>query len=140
MARLEFTYNDADFLAFRKLADQFPELRARIMGRVGAVGAGRLFKTYLRGQAVRYRQQKWYDEDNAGRRKVNYSIGRNANAVSISSYPMNLFERGRMLRSGRKEQGRKVIKGSFKQMMNSQLQGILQDFDRTILQQQLNKV
>ena len=137
MARLEFEYNNSDFLAFRKLANQFPELRARIMGHVGKSGKDRLYKNFLKGQAIDLRA---YPEDSKGRPTVNYSIGKNANAVSISSYPMNLFERGRMLRSGRKEQGKKVIKGSFKQMMNSQLQGILQDFDRTILQQQLNKV
>ena len=137
MARLEFEYNKADFLAFRELANQFPQLRARLMGYVGKSGKDRLYNNFLKGQAIDLRV---YPEDSKGRRTVNYSVGRNANAVSISSYPMNLFERGRMLRSGRKEPGKKVIKGSFKQMMNSQLQGILQDFDRTILQQELNKV
>ena len=137
MARLEFEYNKAEFLAFRELANQFPELRARLMGHVGKSGKDRLYRNFLKGQAIDLRA---YPEDSKGRPTVNYSIGKNANSVSISSYPMNLFERGRMLRSGRKEQGKKVIKGSFKQMMNSQLQGILQDFDRTILQQQLNKV
>ena len=137
MARLEFEYNKAEFLAFRELANQFPELRARLMGHVGKSGKDRLYRNFLKGQAIDLRA---YPEDSKGRPTVKYSVGKNANAVSISSYPMNLFERGRMLRSGRKEQGKKVIKGSFKQMMNSQLQGILQDFDRTILQQQLNKV
>ena len=137
MARLEFEYNKAEFLAFRELANQFPELRARLMGHVGKSGKDRLYINFLKGQAITLDDSM---KDKVGRPTVNYSIGRNANAVSISSYPMNLFERGRMLRSGRKEQGKKVIKGSFKQMMNSQLQGILQDFDRTILQQELNKV
>ena len=137
MARLEFEYNKAEFLAFRELANQFPELRARLMGHVGKSGKDRLYINFLKGQAITLDDSM---KDKVGRPTVNYSVGRNANVVSITAYPMNLFERGRMLRSGRKEQGKKVIKGSFKQMMNSQLQGILQDFDRTILQQELNKV
>jgi hypothetical protein len=110
-----------------------PEVRARALGWVGRKGAGLLYDNFLSGQSggIRLKNKK----DVKGHRTVSYSIGRQARYVKISSYPMNLFETGRFLRSipRRREQGKHIILGKFKSLMDNQLQSIIDQFDEKVL-------
>lgn len=129
-------FNPGLFDSVQQIGRILPEVRARALGWVGAKGADLLYNNFLQGQAIRLKSRK----DVKGRRTVSYSIGKRAQWVSISSYPMNLFERGRLLRSGRREAGKHVITGRFRTMMESSLQGIIDSFDQQHLQDMTQQV
>jgi len=52
--------------------------------------------------------------------------------VSIASFPLNFFENGRMLRSGRKEAARHILNGKYSARLGSALQFIAQEGKNTI--------
>lgn len=137
MAFVKFDLSHADFLIMQKLQTQFPELRARLLGYVGARGVTLLRNDLLRGQELNLRA---YPVDRARKATIRYSVGRKASYVTIASYPLNLFERGRGLRSGRREPGRHIMRGSFRRLMESRMAGILMEFDKKVVQEHLNKI
>jgi hypothetical protein len=137
MARLIFEYNDRQFDFMRKLVEIFPQVRAQMLGYVGKEGKTNLKTKLLSGQSLNLRK---YPEDKRGRRTVGYSINRRADMVSISSYPVNLFERGRRLRGGKKEPARNIIRGRLKGIMQSDLQRILNEFDNKFLDKEMKKI
>jgi len=122
-------FNPGTFDSVTQIGRILPEVRARALGWVGARGAELLYDSFLRGQAIFLRSKR----DRKGRRTVSYSVGSRAETVSISSYPMNLFEYGRKLRSGRRESGKHVITGKFRALMNSKLQTLVDAFDAKAL-------
>jgi hypothetical protein len=109
------------------------EVLTRSLNYVGARGKELLFNNFLRGQELRYSSGSAYDKDSKGRRKVSYSVGKSKGHVRISSYPVNLFEHGRMLRSGQREAGKNIILGKFNALMSNRLQGILNYFDSNVV-------
>jgi len=137
MARLIFEYDNRQFDFMRKLVEIFPQVRAQLLGYVGNEGKRNLKIKLLSGQELNLRK---YPEDKRGRRTVGYSINRRADMVSISSYPVNLFERGRRLRSGEKEPARNIIRGRLKGIMQSDLQRILNEFDNKFLEKEMKKI
>ena len=137
MALLKMEFKNNDFQAVNEMRKLFPELRASTMGYVGAKSRSLLKKQFLSGQEI---DLKAYPRDSKGRRTTNYSIGKKAKYVRISSYPLNLFEKGRMLRSGRKEPGKKIITGKLKKAVMSQLQGWVNEFDQNVWEKELNKI
>ncbi len=137
MARLIFEYDNRQFDFMRKLVEIFPQVRAQLLGYVGNEGKTNLKTKLLSGQSLNLRK---YPEDKRGRRTVGYSINRRADMVSISSYPVNLFERGRRLRGGKKEPARNIIRGRLKGIMQSDLQRILNEFDNKFLDKEMKKI
>lgn len=137
MARLIFEYDNRQFDFMRKLVEMFPQIRAQMLGYVGKEGKDNLKTKLLSGQSLNLRA---YPDDRRGRRTVGYSINRRADQVSISSYPVNLFERGRLLRSGKKEPARNIIRGRLKGIMQSDLQRILNEFDSKFLDKEMKKI
>ena len=124
-------FNPGTFDSVVQIGRILPEVRARALGWVGARGTQLLYNSFLQGQAIFLRSKR----DRKGRRTVSYSVGKRAETVSISSYPMNLFEYGRTLRSGRREGGKHVITGKFRALMNSSLQSMVNAFDAKVLEE-----
>jgi hypothetical protein len=96
------------------LVKQIPRMRYRLLGAIGSDVARDLFTNYLQGQyGITYRSfrlnKNKYPVDRLGRRLVSYTVGKSGRATYISSYPMNLFERGRGLRSGDAESGHFIL-------------------------------
>ena len=137
MARLIFEYDNRQFDFMRKLVEMFPQIRAQMLGYVGKEGKDNLKTKLLSGQSLNLRA---YPDDKRGRRTVGYTINRRADQVSISSYPVNLFERGRRLRGGKKEPARNIIRGRLKGIMQSDLQRILNEFDSKFLDKEMKKI
>ena len=135
MAVLKIQYNKKEFLFMNRLRDMFPELKAQTMGFVGAESAKVLKKKFLSGQEINLKK---YTKDKKGKRTVSYSIGRGAKYVKIASYVLNLFEKGRMLRSGEREAGKKVYP-KLKQAVDGKLGSVLSEFDSKYLQRKINK-
>lgn len=143
MATLKLEYNDKEFGIFNELRKQFPELRAQSLGFIGKEGKDILYEKFMKGQVLDYVSSGKIDsnnyKDSRNIRAIFYSIGRRASYVKISSFPMNLFERGRELRGGGREPGKNVFKTKFKSAMNANLGGIINRFDNSILQNALRK-
>lgn len=137
MAILKLEYGNEASPLFDELRKLFPVFRAQTMGYVGMRGRDILVRQFLSGQEIDLRV---YPRDKIGRRTASYSVGKRAAQVSIASYPMNFFEHGRNLRSGKREPGKKVITRKLKSAMASQLQSILSEFDRTILQKEVDRI
>ena len=140
MARLIFEYDNRQFDFMRRLVEMFPQIRAQLMGHVGEEGKLILRQRLLKGQALNLSGDDRSPDDKRGRRTVGYSINRRADQVSISSYPVNLFERGRELRGGKKEPARNIIRGRLKGIMQSDLQRILNEFDSKFLDKEMKKI
>jgi hypothetical protein len=122
---------------FAELKDIFPEISAQLLGFVGVEAKQDLKKKFLSGQEINLRK---YPKDVEGHPTISYSIGKGAKSVKISSYPLNLFERGRKLRSGRKESGKRIMKKKFKQYMMTRMSGLLNQFDNTYLKRKMAKI
>lgn len=135
MAILKLQYDDPSPI-FADLRKFFPELRAQTMGFVGKQGADILYNQFLRGQEIRLGV---YPRDKIGRRTVSYSVGKRAAQVAIASYPLNPFEHGRTLRSGKREPAKRVITRKLKSVMASQLQSIVGQFDKKYLESRLRE-
>jgi len=120
---------------FRKMRKYFPQLRAQSLGFVGYEVKKILVSKYLSGNEFKFKGFK----DVKGRRKVGYSIDKYARYVRITSYPLNLYERGRMLRSGRKEAGHYIITRKLKQDAQSSINQFAQQFDAKYMQRYINE-
>ena len=137
MALLRIEYNKHEFLFMNRLRDMFPELQAQTLGFVGAESKKILKEKFLSGsgQDINLIKDK---KDKKGRRTISYSIGKNAKSVTIASYVLNLFERGRGLRGGGREAGKKVYP-RLKNQIEGQMNKILNEFDGKYLQRKINK-
>lgn len=123
-------YREGELPDFEQLAKQFPELKARMLGYIGKTAARGLYDNYLKGQELNYDPRSFSSSgaplDRRGGRMVSYSIARNMKYVSIASYPLNFFEQGRMLRSGRRETARRILTGKYSSRLGSTLQFMAQ--------------
>ena len=137
MASLTFEFDNRQFKFMAKLRQMFPELRAQTLGYIGSEGKKRLKRRLLSGQEIDLRA---YPYDRKGRRTISYSVGRGAKSVKIASFPVNLFEGGRKLRSGIKEPGKKIIGTKFKQIMMSDLQNIANQADAKLIQRKIGNL
>lgn len=136
MAGLKIEFDQTGFNEFYKLRNLFPEFNASALGFVGHEGKLRLKKLMMQSDL----NFESLERDKLGRPIVSYSIQRGGKSVKIGSYPMHLFDKGRILRSGRREPGRKIVTGKLKSLMSSDLQAIVNKFDKTILQKEVNKI
>ena len=138
MAGLSLEYDDRELKKFfMQMRGFFPEVSAQLMGYIGSKGKPLLKTQFLSGQEINL---KAYPKDVLGHPTISYSIGKKAKYVRFSSYVLNLFERGRTLRSGRKEKGHYVMTRKFKTFMLSNLDRFGNEFDSKILQPRVNKL
>ena len=104
------------------LVHAFPERATRMLAIIGVVGAKVLYKQFLSGQELTYKgrggkSEGWKatgDVIGGGRRKLQ--------GVKFRSYPLNLFEFGRELRSGRRQKPMRILTGKFASVAQAQLQ------------------
>ena len=126
-----------DFDAYFKA---FPRLSARLLGYIGKEAAVELAGMMERGtQGVTFRNMDRNRKAKGGsRRMITYSIGRGLRWVAISSFPLNFFEGGRMLRSGKREAPRKIIRNKLRSGFSGRLQSVIQNADKLIVDDWFN--
>lgn len=134
MAGLKIEIN-ANLSDFRKLITAMPSLRAEFLSKIGKRGRLTLKGSLLSGQELNITK----DIDSKGRHTISNKVGKLANSVAIKSYPVNLFERGRMLRNGRKESGRRIITSKLKTLVDSNLQTWSNQVERETLDPEFDK-
>jgi len=130
-----------EFPDFEVLFKAFPRLSARILGYIGKEAAVELAAMMERGtQGVTFRNMDGNRRAIGGgsRRMITYSIGRGLKWVAISSFPLNLFEGGRTLRSGKREAPRNIIRKKLRAGFSGRLQSIINNADKLIVDDWFN--
>lgn len=122
------------------MANQFPQFAARILGYVGKETAVEFAQMMERGEkGIQYRSMRGNRKSEGGRRMITYSVGKGVKFVRVSSFPLNFFEGGRALRSGKREGARNILRGSLKSVMSGKLPGTVNDAANMIVDDWFNK-
>ena len=131
MARVRFEMDSRGLEGLnviKNLMRLFPEMRGDLLGHIGAEGRQELKRSHLSGQDLNLNS----DTDKRGRRTINFSVDKRATRATITSYPVNLFEKGYTLH-GRKMPARNIITGKFKTTVASKLQSYIDAWQNTKL-------
>jgi hypothetical protein len=103
---------------YSALAEAFPEMTTKILARVGFLSGLRLYEETVSGGKITYRDTRTGDKgwplSKSGRGLVKYHVNKRNKSVSITSFPLNLFEKGRRLRDGTREAGRHIMRDAEK--------------------------
>ena len=134
MAGIKFDVS-AETKELHALIKSFPTLQARIFAYIGKRGRLTLKGQLLSGQEIMLRK----DTDIKGRHTITHSVMKKAQGVRFSSYPVNLFERGRTLRSGKREPGKRIITRKFKALVDQNLQKWSNDAMKKIMDPEIKK-
>lgn len=119
------------------LVKQFPELSGRFLAMVGSRGRELLKEQYLSGQEIDLRA---HPKDRAGRYTIVSNVNRKRDATTLTSYPLNLFEKGRLLRSGEIETGHYILTVKLKNLMQAGMPNYIKYFETVILSDVLEGV
>jgi len=113
-----------------RFIDIFPDLSGRFLALVGKRARTILKRDLLSGQEI---DLTAFPVDRLGRFTVASDVNRARNAVKIYSYPANLFEKGRLLRSGRREAGKEIITGKLRRAVSAGMADYINEFENRIL-------
>ncbi|MDR0377295.1 MAG: hypothetical protein LBH70_05825 [Spirochaetaceae bacterium] len=102
-------------LNFYDLYKTFPFLVRRILAEVGFRAARDLYEEHLTGEDLEFHTKRFSStgaplSEKRGKRMVSYSVDPKGQFVLVSSFPVNLFEKGRKLRSGKMEPGKFILR------------------------------
>ena len=127
------------FPDFQALFKAFPRLSARILGYIGKQAAVTLADMMVRGErGITFRNMNANRRGPGGRRMITYSVGRGAKWVAVSSFPLNFFEGGRRLRSGKREAPRKILRGTLRQTMSARMSSAVEGAQNLIVDDWFN--
>ena len=132
--RTEATF---DYSPIQELVKQFPSLGGRYLALVGKRSRVLLKEQLLSGQEITLNA---YPTDARGRNTITSDVNKKRNQVKIYSYPANLFERGRMLRSGKKERGKYIITKKLKGLVEPKIPNYITEFENRILEPEINNM
>ncbi len=128
---------DFNFKPIYDLAKIFPEINGRLLALVGKRSRILLREKYLSGQELTLKPGP---VGKSGKLLITSDVNRRRDQVKIYSFPLNLFEKGRMLRSGRKEAGKFILTRKLKADVNSRMSSYVREFENKILQPEIDKV
>ncbi len=115
MARIK-TEDPSDLGAFNGFVKRFPELKSEILSYIGNQARGDLVDNFLSGQEIQLRA---FPFDSARKQTTKSRVMRNRKTIVVTSYPVNLFEKGRMLRDGSFEEPKNIFSSKFKGVVAS---------------------
>jgi hypothetical protein len=118
------------------MARQFPSFGGRLLAFFGSKARTLLKEEYLSGQEINLNK---FPRDAMGRYTITSDVNRARTSVKIYSYPVNLFEKGRRLRNGRKEPPKRIIGTKLKQAVASRSSTYVSDFENRILNPEIKK-
>lgn len=118
-----------------RLKKMIPGVSGTYLGIIGKDARQILKKKYLSGQEINL---KVYPLDKRNYHTVTSQVDKSNTFVRIYSYPVNLFEKGRKLRSGKKESGKFIITKKLKSDVSSKMSAYQVKFER-ILQNEIDK-
>lgn len=118
-----------DLEALDRVIERFPEMRSRYLGFTATRIKTLMKSQFLSGQEILLTKS----QDTLGRSMVNYRISNRGEKARLTSIPMNLFERGRLLRSGQKERGKWVVTRKVPKEAQVQVNSWAREFEQEIL-------
>lgn len=136
MAGLTFEA-DFNFKPIQDLINIFPELNGRFLALVGKRGRQILKEEYFSGQAIDLRA---FPKDSRGRNTITSDVNKKRTVTKIYSYPNNLFERGRRLRSGRKEKGNYVVTRKLKSAITGRMASYTREFETRVIEPEAKRI
>lgn len=122
--------------SIRKLAKLFPDMKVRVMARIGT-RSHKSLKSLINSSGI---DLTVYPKSADGRFTISNRVQRRGNAVTVKSFPLNLFENGRTLRNGKKEAPRKIITVKLRTVVNASLSSWVNQADREILEKEFKKI
>jgi hypothetical protein len=120
-----------DLDALERVVERFPEMRSRYLGFTADKLKDLMKSQFLSGQEIMLKTSR----DSLGRSMVNYRIANRGEKARLTSIPMNLFERGRMLRSGKKERGKWVVTRKVPKAAQPYVANRAREFEKVVLQE-----
>lgn len=121
---------------YKRFGNNIPRTFVRFLSKVAKSGRTILRNELLSGQRLNLKPD---EKDDIGRYLVGGKVTKNF-SITFSSYPLNLFERGRALRNGRKEPGRYILTREFRALMNARMPGISEKALIYTISKETNKV
>jgi hypothetical protein len=106
-------------------------MRSRYLGFTADKLKDLMKSQFLSGQEIMLKTSR----DPLGRSMVNYRIANRGEKARLTSIPMNLFERGRMLRSGKKERGKWVVTRKVPKAAQPYVTNWAREFEKVLLQE-----
>ena len=138
MASQSFTLQvHANSANFENMVRNFGGLKVGYLSRIAEKGRLTLKGMLIGGNGLINLEQ--YPVSSGGKRTIKASVLVRSSRIKFSSFPVNLFENGRMLRSGKKEAPKKIITGKFRSIAESRLQSWSDYAERIVLQEAMNK-
>ena len=139
MARKSLTAKvSSDMASFNAVAKRFPDIRQHFIRSI--LKFGRLtLKGMVSGVGAPVHLRS-IPTDKSGKHTLRTRVNRAKTGGTISSYPLNLFENGRTLRSGRAEPGKYIITKKLKSQMDSRMQSVADRAVRTIIQKEFDTI
>ena len=128
---------DFNFSPIQKLIRVFPSINGKLLAFIGKRARVMLKEKFLSGQELNLHV---FPRDKAGRPTITSDVNKKRTFTKIYSFPVNLFERGRRLRSGEKEPGKFIITRKLKQAVMAKTGSYISEFETRIFQNEIDKV
>ena len=129
-----------EFPDFAALSESFPLLVKRVTAYAGKQAATQLFEEHLQGQDITYhnvrRGAHGTPYSASGRRLASYEANRRG-VITISSFPLNLYENRMQIRRG-DEQRRGILRRKFASGLSGRLDKYLKEAERLIVDDWFN--
>ena len=122
-----------------ELARDFPAFRVRLLSKVGSHGRVTMKGVLMQGDDVFHLLSFPYGESGK-KRTVSSKVFRRGNAVRMNSFPVNLYNKGRKLRSGERQQPTLVFDRFVQLMKSRELQRGVDQAEKEILEKEFSKV
>jgi hypothetical protein len=119
-----------------RLIKVFPDLNGRLLALFGKRARTVLKKEFLSGQEITLNK---FPKNSRGAYTITSDVNKKRTFVKIYSPPVNLFEQGRLLRSGKKEAGKFIITKKLKQVILSRQGTYIREFEGKVLQKEIKK-
>lgn len=128
-----------NFKWVRDLTTSLPDFNGKYLAYIGSKARSTLYERYFKGQELNINPSKF--PKNTRNQYIIYSdVNKRQTETKIYSPIMRFFEEGRSLRDGTEEAGKYVITIKLKQDVTNSLPSYAKDFERRILQRELNKI
>jgi hypothetical protein len=126
-----------EFKEVAELAEMLPDFNGRYLAFLGSRARKLLKMNYLSGQELQLRK---FPVDTIGRNTITSDVNKKQTETKVYSYPVNLFEKGRMLRDGTRQEGKFIITRKLKQDVMMNVTSYTNEFETRFLQGDLNKI
>ena len=125
---------------FKELEDQFPDVNGGYLAYVGKRGRQIMKNKLFAGQELDYRNlptKDGFPVDKTGRPVIMSDVNKKRNKVTLYSYPAILYEKSRLLRSGRKETAKAIFRTKLKREIATNMQRYARQYEGRFLKKAL---